>query len=199
MPMQVIDSPPEVAESPDDEAMMYEYVNGERTEKNVSWLSQVVGSKAYRYIDVFAEESGMGGIASAEPYIRCFDWAPGTSRRPDAAYWRAEQVPDGLPPRGDAGVAPALVVEVVSPGDSADDLEVKLAEYYRAGVELAWIVYATARTVHVEQPDGTAHVYRDGQTFPGDPVLPGLRIEVSSLFPMVKPPAEANGRAAGAS
>ncbi|MEM6562369.1 MAG: Uma2 family endonuclease, partial [Planctomycetota bacterium] len=110
-------------------------------------------------------------------------WAPGTKRRPDVAYWHAHQFPDGLPERGEATIAPAWCIEVVSPGDNAEALEEKVAEYFRAGVELVWIVIPATRSVRTERPDGTAHVYRGDQALTADPVLPAFTAPVARLFP----------------
>ena len=74
-------------------------------------------------------------------------------------------------------------MEVWSPNDDGEDLEIKLAEYFRAGVELAWVVYPLARKIRAEQPDGTAHVYYDDDTITAAPVLPGFSAKVSDLFP----------------
>ena len=184
----VIEDPAELEllETSDDEATVYEYVDGERVEKNMSLLSQAIGFEVGVEIKLHLRETGTGGVVMTEPYVRCFDGSPETRRRPDVAYWRHEQYPNGLPPRGDALLPPALAVEVVSPGDSSVALEEKLAEYYRAGVEVVWVIHDSPRRVRVERPDGTAHVYREGETIPGDPVLPDLAIPVAAIFPKVE-------------
>ena len=131
----------EVTETHDDgTGPLFEIVNGLKVEKPMSLRSQRVGGLVYRHLDNYVAESGVGGFAVPEPFIICFDWMPDTRRRPDVAYWRGEQYPDGIPERGDAQVAPAIAVEVVSFNDNAEALAEKIAEYFRAGVELVWTV-----------------------------------------------------------
>ncbi len=173
-----------VPETHDDgKGPLFEIVDGEKVEKTMSLYAQYVGSEICGRIRQELLEEGIGGFVVTEAFIACFEWAPKTRRRPDVAYWREDQYPDGIPLRGDAAVAPAWVVEVVSPGDLSEDLEAKIAEYFRAGIGLVWIVHPGTRTIRAEQPDGTAHVYRNGDAIDAAPVLPNLRMKASEVFP----------------
>jgi Uma2 family endonuclease len=177
---------PAFVEVPDDDSEPnYEIVDGEKLEKPASLLSQVIESIVTRLIGNHLHETATGGVLTAEPWVLCFDWKPGDRRRPDVAYWRAEKYPDGLPPRGEAREGPALVVEVLSPNDLALDVDRRLADFFRAGTELAWVVNPDTRTVRAERPDGTAFVSRGDAAVMVDPVLPGLKLNASRLFPKV--------------
>jgi Uma2 family endonuclease len=186
-----LSEPATVPATPDDDRLpMYEIVDGEHLEKPMSWMSQWVGHELGRLVgnhlaDDFDDRPGW---VNTEAYVACFDWKPGDRRRPDVAYWRIEDLPEP-PDRGDTTIAPAWCVEVVSPGDAADSLEVKIAEYFRAGVSLVWVIYPQARTIHSLRSDGSACFYRDGETADAAPVLPGLSVPVAKLFP--KPAADA--------
>ena len=176
--------PDTVPETPDDgEGPLFEIVDGEKVEKPMSQLAQATGSEICFNLKLHVRTDGDRGYVMTEPFVACFEWMPKTKRRPDVAYWRREQYPDGLAPRGDAALPPVMVVEVVSPGDDGEALEVKLAEYFRAGVELAWVVYPLARKIRGEQPDGTTHTYYEDDTITAAPVLPGFSAKVADLFP----------------
>ena len=165
---------------------LFEIVDGERVEKVMSSLSQGTGFEIAFWLRLYLHEEQLDGFVSTEMFIACFEWMPNTKRRPDVAYWHAHQLPDGIPAVGDIAVAPALCVEVTSPNDVISDLDVKIGEYFRAGVDLVWIVNPQTRTVRTEQPDGTAHVYRDDDTLTGGPVLPKLSLPLAKLFPKVQ-------------
>ena len=170
---------------------LFEVVDGRKVEKPMSMLAQQTGSKIARRLGNYVEdELNDGGIVGTEHFIACFDWAPKLRRRPDVAYWRGEQYPEGIPPRGDAALPPALAIEVVSPGDEAENLNGKINEYFRAGIELVWTVFPSTRSIYVQQPDGTAHMYRAGETITGEPVLPGFSINVADLFPPIQATSE---------
>ena len=77
---------------------------------------------------------------------------------------------------------PDLAVEVLSPSNTRREMERKLAEYFAAGVRLAWLIDAAAQTAEVyTSPTEFVAIPRDGQ-LDGHDVLPGLRIELASLF-----------------
>lgn len=191
-PMTLAPSPtpltvPEIDD--DGNGPLFEIVDGVRVEKPMSAESQWVGTRIARRVGNYCEAEGIPDLVITETFVACFDWMPGTKRRPDVAYWRPEQLPGGLPSRGELAIAPAWVVEVVSPNDVVEDLYVKLAEYFRAGVELIWVVTPMTRSVRAEQPDGTAHVYRAerGEQILAAPVLPGFSVAVADLFPPTAP------------
>ena len=59
---------------------------------------------------------------------------------------------------------PDLAVEVVSPNDSADELEEKLDDYQKAGVPLVWVVNPSSHTVMVYRGDGSVSRLRERTT-----------------------------------
>ena len=175
---------PDVLEIEDDgKGPLFEIVNGRRRNRHMSMLAQWVGMQLAHLVATYLKEAGIGGFIITETFIACFDWAPDTQRRPDVAYWHREQYPRGLPPRGVARQTPAWCVEVVSPGDMVEVLQEKTEEYFRAGVELVWVINPSTRTIQTQQPDGTAHVYRAAETLTAAPVLPGFAAKVADFFP----------------
>ncbi|MBI3970851.1 MAG: Uma2 family endonuclease [Chloroflexi bacterium] len=107
---------------------------------------------------------------------------PDTVRGPDVAYVSAERL---LAPADRAGYfpgAPDIVVEIVSPNDTAAEVLEKVQEYLPAGSRLVWVVESRTRTVTVYRPDGSAQVLRETDTLTGEDVLPGLSVPVRNIF-----------------
>jgi len=82
---------------------------------------------------------------------------------------------------------PALLVEVLSPSNPEQDLEIKLGAYARAGVPEYWICRPVQRDVLVcSQPDAATGLYLQVRTIPsaGELVSPTLpfRATVTSFF-----------------
>ncbi|HYI15958.1 MAG TPA: Uma2 family endonuclease, partial [Thermomicrobiales bacterium] len=75
-----------------------------------------------------------------------------------------------------------LAVEVVSPSDSANDVQEKVREYLDYGVQLIWVVHPIQRTVTVFRPDRSAHVFYEEDTLDGGDVLPGFSLSVATIF-----------------
>ena len=122
---------------------------------------------------------------------------PSTVRSPDAAFVRADRFPAaGLPTSsGFLPLAPDLVVEVLSPSETASDLDEKLADYLMAGTPLVWVVDPAKRRVSIIAADAPVRWLREGDTLDGGSVLPGFSCPVAELFdglaPAEAPPAGA--------
>ena len=95
----------------------------------------------------FVEQHRLGIIAGAAGTLRL---APGLVRIPDVSFASWEQLPGGRKPREPvADLAPDLTVEVISPGNTAREMERKRQEYLAAGVRLVWYVLPEPQEVHV--------------------------------------------------
>jgi Uma2 family endonuclease len=80
---------------------------------------------------------------------------------------------------------PTLAVEVVSPGNTATEMKVKLQEYFASGCRLAWLVYPERREVEVfRTAQQEPLLVREDAELDGYDVLPGLRLPVVELFKM---------------
>jgi len=104
-----------------------------------------------------------------------------TSRSPDVAFIRADQLPARMP-RGPIRIVPDLVVEILSPSETASILEDKLADYREAGTPLIWVVDPEFRHVVVHPGDAPSFTLRAGDTLTGGRVLPDFRCAVAELF-----------------
>jgi len=71
--------------------------------------------------------------------------------------------------------APELAVEVVSPSDAAEELEIKVWQYLNAGAKQVWVIYPRSQDVHVYEAGRIAMLK-------GDDVLPGFAVKVSQFF-----------------
>src|SRR5205823_3485740 len=86
-----------------------------------------------------------------------------------------------LPPKY-AEIPPRVAVEVLSPGDRADQITHKITDYLRNGVGLVWLIDPKARTVTVYRPDKGPQVYTESDELTGDEILSGFRCRVADFF-----------------
>lgn len=107
--------------------------------------------------------------------------APDTVRGPDIAYTSRTRQPAPLPDTF-LELAPDLAVEVRSPSNRRGDIESKLADYRRAGVQQVWVVSPRRETVVVHHLDGTDVLLTRTDTLTGGDVLPGFSVPVAELF-----------------
>ena len=139
---------PQLADEP-----LYEVVDGRRVELapmgvHEGWIASVL----IWYLQTFAQSQHLGRAVVEI----LFDLTPvGKERRPDVAFVSSQRWPyNRVPPRGDNAwkVIPNLTVEVVSPSNTADEIQVKIHEYFQSGVELVWVIYPEHREVYVTNP-----------------------------------------------
>ena len=79
-------------------------------------------------------------------------------------------------------LAPDLAVEVLSPSETASELEEKLDDYLVSGTRLIWIVNPVRRTVMVVSNDAPVRWLREGETLDGGAVVPGFSCAVAEIF-----------------
>ncbi len=107
---------------------------------------------------------------------------PDTVREPDVAYFSAEKIPLEETVVGYAEVAPDLVVEIASPGDSRRELNDRALMWLSFGVGLVWVVHPARRTVDVHRADRPVTILSDADTLDGQDVLAGFTCEVRAVF-----------------
>ena len=83
---------------------------------------------------------------------------------------------------GYAEVAPDLVVEIASPGDSRREMNDKAVMWLSHGVRLAWVVHPDTRTVDVHRTDNPVATLSEAEALDGLDVLPGFSCEVREIF-----------------
>ncbi|MCW5851838.1 MAG: Uma2 family endonuclease [Anaerolineae bacterium] len=112
----------------------------------------------------------------------CLARNPDTVRSPDVSFLRQERIPASGLPRGYIDGPPDLAVEIVSPGDRAEDIEAKVQDYLAYGTRLIWVVQPRTRTVTVYYPDGQARVLRGEDRLNGEDVVPGFTLALADLW-----------------
>ena len=109
---------------------------------------------------------------------------PHTVRVPDVSFVRAERLPPaGLDPRERLfRFAPDLAIEVLSPSESASELEEKLHDYILAGTSLIWVADPARRTIMTIPADAPVRWLSESDTLDGGNVVPGFSCPISDVF-----------------
>lgn len=106
---------------------------------------------------------------------------PEILRGPDVAFVRADRLHE-VPEDGWAEMGPDLVVEIVSPSDTARQIDRKVHQYLAAGTLSVWVVYPDTKSVHVFEPGGIARVVEIDGTLTSPQALPGFEVVVREIF-----------------
>ena len=139
----------------------------------------VIGGNVVGLLGNHVDAGRLGEVWSGTGFILESD--PDTVRAPAVGFVSRER----RPPRsqGYLPVAPDLAVEIISPSDTASDVQEKVAEYLAAGSRLVWIIYPRTRSVVIRRATGTGEERRIGQALEGEDVVPGFSCAVAELFP----------------
>lgn len=105
---------------------------------------------------------------------------PDTVRAPDFAFVTKDRATAVRP--GYCSVAPDLVVEVVSPHDSAGDVAEKVSEWLAFGVRSVWVAEPKSRTITIHHQGTSTYRYGPGDTLTDEAVLPGFALRVAEVF-----------------
>lgn len=132
-------------------------------------------------LGAFVDANGLGEVVVGEVL---FQLDPGgrLARAADVAFVRRERLPGERSPGGVFQGAPDLVVEIISPGNSATEIQRKIDEWLEHGAQVVLAVYPERRTI-VRWQQGQAVILREGDSLDLEPVLPGFRCAVAELFP----------------
>jgi Uma2 family endonuclease len=77
---------------------------------------------------------------------------------------------------------PTLVVEILSPNDTQEQVTEKVKSYRDARVPLVWVINPDDRTVTVYRPGQPPVLYNDTQQVPVSAEMPGFAPPVAELF-----------------
>jgi Uma2 family endonuclease len=106
---------------------------------------------------------------------------PATWIQPDVSFLRNERAL-GTEQEQYFQQAPKLAVEVVSPSETARDLQRKVSLLLAGGSRMVWVVYPETKTVTVHLPDGTSSTRNIGDSLTAPQLLEGWTLSVSALF-----------------
>lgn len=105
------------------------------------------------------------------------DWVP----VPDLTYISFDRLARNWMKDEACPIAPELVIEIISPGQSFGDLAEKAADYLKAGVSRVWIIDTQARSLTIFYPDTSPETLK-GTTPLQDTFLPQLQLTPQQIF-----------------
>jgi Uma2 family endonuclease len=157
-----------------------ELIDGVLVEKPLGYLGSALAVWISYLLQTFLTQNDLGNLAGESGSTRLM---PGLVRIPDVSFISWDRLPGRMiPSEPILGLAPDLAVEVLSPSNAKREMDLKVREYFLAGVRLVWLVDPRKRTVRVcTAPDQSVRL-TEGQALDGGDVLPGLRLPLREVF-----------------
>lgn len=166
-----------------EEDRICELIDGVLVEKAVSDKSAFVAAELIFFLTGWVRPRRLGWVLPPDGYVRLFGRL---LRAPDVSFARRDQRSGReVMATGYADVAPALAVEIFSPGNTTLELERKREEFFAAGTELFWNVYPERQEIVVSTGPGDHRTLGPADTLDGGTVLPGFSLRVAELFAQV--------------
>jgi Uma2 family endonuclease len=160
----------------------YELLQGGlKTMSPAGTLHGRIAARICSRLDTFATAKKLGEVYGAETGF-ILHRHPDTVRVPDAAFVSAARIPSSGTPIGFFPGAPDVAVEVVSPGDAAEEVQAKVKAYFEAGTQQVWIIYPQTQEVAVFRSARESVVLGGDDMLEGGNVLPGFTCPVAELF-----------------
>jgi len=157
-----------------------ELVDGVLVEKAMGYGESILAVFIARMLANFVVPRNLGHVTGEQGMVRLL---PGLVRIPDVAFaswdrfpqrrWTGERIPD---------LVPDLAVEVLSDSNTSAEIDIKVAEYFSAGVRLVWLVHLQTRKVTVMHTAEQSVTLGERDTLEGGSVLPGFTLRLSELF-----------------
>ena len=147
---------------------------------NVMTAEGRIAANLARFVADFARRHRLGVVFAQDTGFKIGS-DPDTVRAPNVAFVAQARL-HGIPERGDAPLAPDLLAEVVSPGDTPGELLAKIASWLEAGTKLVWVVDPGRAEARVYRRDGSLSLVGGERTLEGEDVLPGFACALEDVL-----------------
>ena len=164
----------------------YELIRGElRTMSPTKPLHGVICGRLTVKVGSFVEEHELGEVFGAETGF-LVQTDPDSIIAADMAFISRERLATAETLEKFFPFAPDLAVEVLSPSNTINEIDEKIALYFAAGSRAVWIFNPMRHTVAVYGSPFDVRILGEQDTLDGGEVLPGFALDLSKLFAAVK-------------
>jgi len=166
-----------------------ELIDGTLVEKAMATYESTLALVLAHFLLGYLDANNLGTLAGEAGLLKIL---PGQIRAPDVSFIRWERLPDRRSPKPSIyDVAPDLAVEILSKGNTTEEMSRKLRDYFQAGVRLVWYIEPETRTARAYTAEHEwTEIGSDGSLRGGE-VLPGFELPLAQLFARVDRPREA--------
>jgi len=157
-----------------------ELIDGTLVEKAVGDRESLLAAEIIGVVRIHVRAGDLGVILGADGYFRL---EGRQVRAPDVSFTPWSAFPnEAIPEEAYWAVAPALLVEVLSPKNTVAEIDRKLREFFAAGSRLAWVIDPRTQTAKVyTSPKRFKEIDATG-TLSGGKILPGFKLPLADLF-----------------
>mgnify|MGYP000011633275 CR=1 FL=1 len=164
----------------------YEVIHGELIESMaVGGLHAIITNNLYDILKPYATANKLGLVFGDSLLYRI----QGTTDDlrdafvPDVSFIRKANIPKDWDIKRPFPGCPDLAIEIMSPGDDAQELLEKVRDYLDAGSEQVWVIYPEPKELHqYKRGDRMVITYRGDDLIDVVALFPGLELRLPSVF-----------------
>jgi len=161
---------------PENRERNFEYIAGEIVEVVSSGKSSREAIRLVARVSVHVEDNNLGWVTGADGgYV-----VVGHDFIPDGAFISLARQPEESNVAYNP-LAPDLAIEMLSPGNTTEEMTFKVGCYLAAGT-VVWLGDPDKKTIDVLTPGKPAVRLRIGDTLEGGNILPGFKMAIARIF-----------------
>lgn len=175
----------DVIRIPDSRGRHHELIDGTLVEKAMGAPEGFLVLELSHALQSFLDTHDLGFLYAPDALIEIL---PNQVRSPDLCFVSWKQRPEKTVPTDPiSDLIPELVVEILSPSNTARELRRKVGEYLKAGVKIVWVIDPSSRTAVQHSAHGKSVDLSSQGVLSAPSVLPGFRFPLSRLFARLAP------------
>jgi Uma2 family endonuclease len=157
-----------------------ELIDGVLVEKTMGYYESLVAMTLGYFIQDFLKQHDLGIVLGEAGTLRILE---DQIRVPDVAFLSWRHFPGrALPAEPVPALAPDLAVEVLSAGNTPEEMNRKLKDYFSAGVKLVWFIDPSSESATVYESPQKSRKLSGADSLRGGKVLPGFELPLKQLF-----------------
>ena len=157
-----------------------ELIDGVLVEKTMGYLESLIAVKIIQCLGAFVDARDLGIVLGEAGTLKIL---PHQVRIPDVCFIAWERFPNRQLPREPIpALAPDLAIEVLSEGNTEQEMQRKLRDYFTAGVRLVWYIDPPTRSAKSYTAENQCLDVSESQSLSGGAVLPGFELSLRELF-----------------
>jgi Uma2 family endonuclease len=165
------------------EDRLCELVDGVLVEKPMATYESVLAGILVYFLNAYLGKDARGIVSTPDGTLRIL---PTKVRMPDVSFISLDRFPGHkLPKDRIYRVAPDLAVEILSEGNTDGEMNLRLDEYFEAGVRLVWYIDPRTRSARIYTARDQVENIDEKGVLDGRDVLPGFRLRLGELFERV--------------
>lgn len=160
-----------------DDEYDYEVVDGQREVKMAGAKHGEIGARVTVELGIYLKQNHIGELYNGNTTFQI----GANERMPDVSFVSAARIPAEGTPSSKWNIPPDLAIEVISPNDVWEKVNVKVDEYFAAGVRQVWLVSQPQQQVMIYDSPTQIRVVTASDDLTSE-LLPGFKCRVADLF-----------------